>query len=154
VPSGGALSDAKLALRTAFEWSQKLLPVLDAEGVLQGIVRRSDLAQHQDETERNVPLAEILQPVKARAYPDEPLQAVVDRMAEREVTSMPVVDLQSDKVIGVISLEGMLRARAHHLEEERIRQQVLHWRLFNSPRTRKSIKRENPPTKSPNIGSH
>jgi chloride channel protein, CIC family len=154
LPSGGALSDAKLPLRTAFEQSQKLLPVLDAEGILQGIVRRSDLAQHQDETQKNLPLVEILQPVKARAYPDEPLQAVVDRMAEQEVTSMPVVDLQSDKVLGVISLEGMLRARARHLEEERNRQQVLHWKLLNSLRTRRSIKRENPPTKSPNIGSH
>jgi chloride channel protein, CIC family len=75
-------------------------------------------------------------------------------MAEQEVTSMPVVDLQSDKVLGVISLEGMLRARARHLEEERNRQQVLHWKLLNSPRTRTSIKRENPPTKPPNIESH
>jgi chloride channel protein, CIC family len=56
---------------------------------------------------------------------------VVDRMAEKEVTSMPVVNPQSDRVIGVISLEDMLKARARHLEEERSRQQVLQWRIFN-----------------------
>lgn len=128
LPSSGSLSDANLPLRTAYERSQKLLPVLNAEGILQGIVRRSDLAQHQDEIERKIPVAEILQPVKARAYPDEPLRAVVDCMAEKEVTSMPVVDPQSDKVLGVISLEDMLKARARHLEEERDRQQVLRWR--------------------------
>jgi chloride channel protein, CIC family len=137
LPAGGSLSDAKLPLRTAYERSQKLLPVLNAEGILQGMVTRSDLAQHQDETERNVPLAEILQSVKARAYPDEPLQAVVDGMAEKEVTSMPVVDPQSDKVLGVISLEDMLKARARHLEEERCRQQVLRRRSFNSSQPRK-----------------
>jgi CBS-domain-containing membrane protein len=136
LPSGGSLSDARLPLRTAYERSQKVLPVLNAEGILQGIVTRRALAQRQDEVERNVPLAEILHPVKAQAYPDETLQAVVDRMADKEVTSMPVVDRQSEKVLGVISLDDLLKARAHHLEEERDRRQVLRWRLFSSPRTR------------------
>jgi CBS domain containing-hemolysin-like protein len=58
-------------------------------------------------------------------------------MAEKEVTSMPVVDPQSDKVLGVISLEDMLKARARHLEEERCRQQVLRRRSFNSSQPRK-----------------
>jgi chloride channel protein, CIC family len=149
LPSGGSLSDARLPLRTAFERSQKLLPVLNSEGILEGIVRRSDLARHQEETESNAPLAEILESVKARAYPDEPLQAVVDGMAEKEVTSMPVVDPQSDKVLGVISLEDMLKARAHHLEEERSRQQVLRWRPFNSSQPRRSIQPQDHPDGPP-----
>jgi CBS domain-containing protein len=60
------------------------------------------------------------------AYADEPLRAVVYRMAEKGVTRMPVVESEaSRKLVGIVSLEDLLRARVRDLEEERHRERVL-----------------------------
>jgi chloride channel protein, CIC family len=60
------------------------------------------------------------------AYSDEPLRAVVYRMAETGSTEMPVVDRDDPaRVLGTISLSDLLRARSRNLEEERTRERVL-----------------------------
>jgi CBS domain-containing protein len=54
------------------------------------------------------------------AYPDEPLRAVMDRMAETGYTRLPVVERNdSRKLAGLISLHDLLKARARSLEEHR-----------------------------------
>ena len=64
------------------------------------------------------------------AYPDEPLRAVVYRMAETGKTRLPVVDPHdSSKLLGMISLNDLLQARTRNLEEERLRERVLRLRL-------------------------
>jgi H+/Cl- antiporter ClcA len=64
------------------------------------------------------------------AYLDDPLRVVVYRMAETGLTEMPVVDrADTRKVIGVISLSDLLRARTRDLEEERRRERILRFRL-------------------------
>src|SRR2546430_16009613 len=65
-----------------------------------------------------------------KAFPDEPLRAVVYRMAEKGITRMPVVEPSSGRLLGLISLTDLLKARARHLEEERRREQVLSLRFF------------------------
>ena len=57
--------------------------------------------------------------------PNEPLRAAVYRMAENGVTRMPVVDRETRKFVGLISLDDMLKGRARHLEEERRRERPL-----------------------------
>ena len=64
------------------------------------------------------------------AYPDEPLRLVVYRMAEKAVTRMPVVDRETRKFLGLVSLVDLLKARARHLEEERRRERPLKFRFF------------------------
>jgi CBS domain-containing protein len=59
------------------------------------------------------------------AYPDEPLRIVVNRMAERGITRMPVVDRETQKLLGLVTLEDLLKARTRHVEEERHREQVI-----------------------------
>ncbi len=73
-------------------------------------------------------------PVVARdpvvAYPDEPLRAVVYRMAETGKTRLPVVDpADSRKLLGLISLNDLLHARVRALDEERKRERVLRIRI-------------------------
>ncbi len=64
------------------------------------------------------------------AFADEPLRTVVDRMAETGYTRMPVVDnSENRKIVGMVSLEDLLRARSRNLAEERSRERILRIRL-------------------------
>ena len=68
-------------------------------------------------------------------YSDETLRVIVYRMAEKGITRMPVVDRQSGKLQGMVTLDALLKARTRHMEEERRREQTLGWRYFIGPRT-------------------
>jgi CBS domain-containing protein len=64
------------------------------------------------------------------AFADEPLRTVIDRMAETGYTRMPVVDSsEKRRIVGMVSLEDLLRARTRNLAEERSRERILHIRL-------------------------
>jgi predicted transcriptional regulator len=76
------------------------------------------------------PLGELVRHETVEASPDEPLRAVVYRMAEKGITRMPVVGPSSGKLLGLVSLTDLLKARTRHLEEERRREQVLSLRFF------------------------
>ena len=69
----------------------------------------------------------VREPVVAR--PDEPLRVVVFRMAETGFTRMPVVENDSGKLVGMISLDDLLLARVRNLNEERHRERPLRLRL-------------------------
>jgi len=70
------------------------------------------------------------------AYPDEPLRAVVYRMAETGFTRFPVVRRDNpQKLLGIVSLGDLLKARTRNLEEERQRERVLRMRLLLPRRT-------------------
>ena len=62
------------------------------------------------------------------AHPDESLRVVVYRMAETGSTRLPVKD-ETGEMLGIVSLDDLLRARTRHLEEERRRERVLRFRL-------------------------
>ena len=55
---------------------------------------------------------------------DETLRTAVNQMAEHGVTRLRVAD--DDEVVGIVTLEDLLRARVRHLEEERDRSRTLH----------------------------
>src|SRR5262249_11198095 len=59
-------------------------------------------------------------------YPEAPLSAVVHRMAETGRTRLPVVTRAApSRLLGMITLAHLLRARSRHVEEERRRERVL-----------------------------
>lgn len=65
-------------------------------------------------------------PDPTSAYPDEPLTAVVQRMASSGRTRLPVMArTASRELLGVITLEHMLKARQRHAEEEGRRERIL-----------------------------
>jgi CIC family chloride channel protein len=65
-------------------------------------------------------------PLDVTAFPDEPLRAVVYRMAEFGRTTIAVVPRGNPKTpIGVLTLQAMLQARTRHMEEERDKERVL-----------------------------
>jgi len=51
-------------------------------------------------------------------------------MAEKGLTRMPVVERETRKFLGLVSLDDLLKARTRHLEEERRRERPLKFRFF------------------------
>lgn len=132
LPASSSLPEFQKAL-TDQRQSQRLLPVVDGDGALVGVVTRGDIYRllHQgDEAVLRRPLRSQVRRETLEAFPDEPLRSVVYRMAEKRITRMPVVDAVTRKFLGLIALEDLLKARARHLEEEKRREQVLSLRLF------------------------
>jgi len=104
------------------------LPAREARHPLVGVVSRNDLeALVVDRGIRNLDrsLAQAVRRHPAVAYPDEPLCAVVHRMAESGLTRFPVVERGSDRLLGMVGLFDLLAGRRRVLEAERRRERVL-----------------------------
>ena len=117
---------------------QYLYPVVDADNRLLGVITRKNLNQilHND-TARENRFGELAKKDAVVAYAEEPLRMVVNRMADTGVTRMPVVEkYDTRKLVGMVSLSDLLRARTRAMEEERKRERVLRIRLpFGGRRT-------------------
>src|SRR6267154_1059116 len=112
---------------------QRLLSVVDVAGKQDGVLTRGDIHKHieqEGEAALRLSLGELVRHETVEASPNEPLRVVVYRMAEKGITRMPVVEPSSGKLLGLISLTDLLKARTRHLEEERRREQVLSLRFF------------------------
>ena len=140
---------------------QRLYPVLDDNKRLLGVVTRKDLQEFIQNVgdgnanaavgekvvtgplgvphDESSPLAELIH-TPVVAFPDEPLRTVVYRMAETGYTRFPVVERDNpQQLVGMISLNGLLKARVRNLEEERRRERVLRMRLFFPSRVPRKV---------------
>jgi CBS domain-containing protein len=124
----GSLDDARNALETGRpSRGQHLYPVIDADRRLNGVITRKDLAEPGDD---RTLMSDVARRDPVVAVADESLRTVVYRMAETGFTRMPVVDSGEDRrIVGMISLDDLLHARARNLSEERSRERVLHIRF-------------------------
>ena len=106
---------------------QRLYPVVGPGRRLEGIVTRFDLRQSIESTNGGrTPLDRIMRRDPKVAYPDEPLRVVVHRMAETGLTRFPVVERgESRRLVGMISLEDLLKARALNLDAEQRRERIM-----------------------------
>jgi H+/Cl- antiporter ClcA/CBS domain-containing protein len=103
---------------------QRLFPVVDADRHLLGVVTRRDLRRWiQQPDGRTRPLAQDVRPHPVLAHDDEPLRAVVYRMAETGLTRMPVVN-RAGTLVGIVGLADLLTARGRTLEAEQRRERV------------------------------
>ena len=133
LPAAGTLRDFQHSLRADRHQSQRLLPVVNAEGRFIGVLTRGDIlerVEQEGEAALRRTLGELVRHETVEAFPDEPLRLVVYRMVEKGITRMPVVERSTRRFLGLISLTDLLKARARHLEEERRREQVLSLRFF------------------------
>lgn len=109
---------------------QRLYPVVDGDQKLIGVVPRHEL-QRLLQSGNGQGLQEVVRQDAQVAYPDEPLRVVVYRMAESGLTRFPVVERDgSKKLVGMVSLDDLLKARTQALDAERRRERVLPLRLM------------------------
>jgi len=115
--------------------AQRLYPVVDEQGLLCGIVTASRLRRvtRQAQVGPAPRLAEMIGATPVVAHPDESLRSVVYRMASSGRTRLIVVEREEPRrIVGLVWLRHLLKARARHFEEERGLDGVL--RLpFSSP---------------------
>jgi chloride channel protein, CIC family len=106
---------------------QRLYPIVDGSLRVLGVVTRVDLQLHVDaaQADGTRELSSIIRTRPVVAFPDEPLRVIVHRMAETALTRFPVVERASGKLLGMIALDDLLKARALNLDAERRRERVL-----------------------------
>ena len=133
---------------------QWLYPIVKEDESLLSVLTRGELQRliterESGQTPVNLLLADTCQagrPIVV-AYPDEPLRVIVNRMAESGLTRFPVVDRRGKhrehgskqerqdghnvpKLVGLVSLTDLLKARVANLQAERKRERVLPIRIF------------------------
>jgi CBS domain-containing protein len=124
---------------------QRLYPVVDADEHLVGVVAASELelaleTTNSPDTDRR--LMELVRPDPVVAHPDEPLRAVVYRMAQTGLTRLPVVEPDNPhQLAGLIGLRDLLHARVRSLDAEVQRERVLRVRHMIPARARRLVHR-------------
>jgi chloride channel protein, CIC family len=104
---------------------QRLYPVVDTDQRLLGVVARGHLEHSIQNAPSSMRIGDIAQTLPVVAYPDEPLRAVVHRMASTGLTRFPVVERGPErKLIGMIGLSDLLAGRTRTLEAEHRRERV------------------------------
>jgi H+/Cl- antiporter ClcA/CBS domain-containing protein len=128
LPATLKVKDILSSLRTNHRQKQRLLLIVEEDGKLNGIATRGDLFERIDKDHDGtlaLSLGQVAKQASAVAHPDETLRTVVYRMAESGFTRMPVVEHHSGKIVGLVALDDLLKARARHLEEEQRRDRPL-----------------------------
>jgi len=149
LPAASTVGEMQSSLRPDHRQTQRLLPAVNREGRLVGVLTRGDIRAHMEREGNAVllrTLGDLVRTDTVLAHPDEPLRMVVYRMAEKGFTRLPVVERGSHKFLGLVSLDDLLKARARHLEEERRRERTLKLR-FLLPGGRVSGETEVPSTR-------
>jgi chloride channel protein, CIC family len=133
LPAASTLGEISHSLRVDHRQEQRLLPVVNAEGQLVGVVTRGDISQRIEQNGDAAlgwPIGDLVRTSAVEAYPDEPLRVVVYRMVEKGCTRMPVLERATRKFLGLVSINDLLKARSRHLEEESRRERSLKFRFF------------------------
>jgi predicted transcriptional regulator len=85
----------------------------------------------------NIQLSQVVARAPVVAFPEEPLRMVVNRMASTGLTRFPVVTQTADsKLVGLIGLQDLLKARELSVADEHHRERVLRLRVPPSLRWR------------------
>jgi CBS domain-containing protein len=106
---------------------QRLLPVVDPQGRLLGAVPWVDVLEPVAAGVGRATAAQSMVRDLVVAYPDETLRVVAERMAQKQVGVLPVVEHgRPDELCGIVTQFDLLAAQERILEEERHRERVLH----------------------------
>ena len=127
IPSGIPLQDAKEMIKAQTHLrKQRLLPIVNAEGILLGVISWQDVLQKALSGDLSGKVDDYMIKEVITTFPEESLRSIADRMAENHVGVLPVVDrYKKGKLQGLITQYELLTARDRLLEEERKRERIL-----------------------------
>ena len=130
LPADASVRDLAASLGDGSGGGQKLYPVVGGGDRLLGAATRRELRALIVQAASGALGRQVrLNPVVA--FPDEPLRLVAYRMASRGVTRLPVVERgDGRRLVGMVSLEDLLKARARNLEAEQRRERAHPLHLF------------------------
>ena len=117
---------AKMNSRGSEAWShwQRLFPLVDGKGKLEGILTRGQMIVAAEAGEENTPLLQSGIVGPEVVGPSDTLRAVAEKMAESKLRSFPVVD-ETGSLVGLLNIEDLLEARGKASMRNRDRQRVL-----------------------------
>ncbi|HTP29170.1 MAG TPA: chloride channel protein [Anaeromyxobacteraceae bacterium] len=127
---------------------QRLYPVLDDADRLAGLVTRFQLLSAAS---RLGPVSDTrIEDIMVRdlvvGYPDMTLRELANLMAERQVSSIPIVDRNDPQhPLSVVAMDQVLEARLHDVTEERIAERVLKMARVSLFRGRRASTRNRTP---------
>jgi CIC family chloride channel protein len=133
--ASSTVAELQELLQSGTRQSQRLLPVVHGDGRLAGVLTRAQIRQHVEQEGESIlerSIGELVKPGVVEAYADEPLRVVVYRMAEKGFTRIPVVERGTQRFLGLVALDDLLKGRGRNLAEERTRETSLKLRFFKS----------------------
>ncbi|MES2393903.1 MAG: chloride channel protein [Acidobacteriota bacterium] len=120
----------KMEERGAEAWShwQRVFPLVDAEGRLTGLLTRSQMIQAARQEDLSTALAGDGNMAPRAMSPFQTLRSSAVQMAETNLTSFPVVSADG-KLVGLITINDLLKGRVQqaHRESDRARVLRLRW---------------------------
>ena len=113
---------------------QRLLPVVNSEGIILGVISWQDIMQKSLQGDLSGTVDESMIKDVITTLPEESLRTIADRMAANHVGVLPVVDsLEKRKLCGLITQFELLAARDRILQEERKRERILRlWPIYKA----------------------
>jgi H+/Cl- antiporter ClcA/CBS domain-containing protein len=98
--------------------SQRLFPVLDSKSRLIGVITHKQILESLKSASGGS-IAKWVNTDPLTAFPSDSLRAIANRMAEHRLTRLPVVDpSDTSRLLGLVSLRDLLRARAQNVKDE------------------------------------
>ena len=142
IPSGTPLQNVEEMIKTQNHLrKQRLLPIVNAEGILLGVISWQDVLQKALSGDLSGKVDDYMIKEVITTFPEESLRSIADIMAENHVGVLPVVDrYKKGKLRGLITQYELLTARDRILEEERKRERILkmwpvNWYGFHTEHT-------------------
>ena len=106
---------------------QRLYPLVDTQDKLVGVITRHHL---ESLAASSAPAADPVPSAEPHvAYPEMTLRELAEDMATAHLSTMPVVDYLSGKLLGLVTVEDILQARTRSFERETRMERVRSFRL-------------------------
>jgi CBS domain-containing protein len=100
-------------------------PVVAADGTLLGIVDRARLREWlQSDGAGTTQLSDLMSGDPVVAFPEESCQSIAIRMAVEKRDRIPVVDRETQHLLGIVTRYDLLTTFAHTHDEELLRERV------------------------------
>lgn len=118
------------AARQTLAAIQRLYPILDEADHLLGVVTRQQLLStgRRPDSRSYAKIEDLMVRDVVVGYPDMTLRELANLMAERQVTSVPIVGrANARQVVSVMALDQVLEARLRDVNEEHKSERVLNW---------------------------